>query len=252
MGCCAAMNTHTDTPRSPAAEFDAYSGEYAAGMENPVKSLLGESADDFVAIKLRWLLRRFPGLARAGAEFRILDYGCGIATLLRLVAELRVGATLLGCDISAGMLDEARQRWPAALRPPDLHQQEGAHVALPDASVDLVIISAVLHHVPPHERPAVYAELHRLLRPGGTLVVFEHNPLNPVTRYVVAHTPIDANAILLRAREVCGAVTAQLFADVRTSYLMFAPPRLTALSALEHHLGWLPLGAQYAVTAIRR
>ena len=33
-------------------------------------------------------------------------------------------------------------------------------------------------------------------------MVFEHNPLNPVTRFVVARTPIDPNAILLRAAEV--------------------------------------------------
>jgi SAM-dependent methyltransferase len=232
------------------AEFDAYAAEYAAGMENPVKSLLGESADDFVMIKLRWLLRQFPGLRDFGRSFRLLDYGCGIGTLLRLMAEEGLRVTLMGCDVSTAMLDEAVERWPSTLRHPALCCQNGARTEIPPASIDMIVISAVLHHVAPDERPAVYAEIHRLLRPGGRLVVFEHNPLNPVTRYVVAHTPIDQNAILLRANEVCGALNRIEFADVRTNYLMFLPPRLHS-AGVEHTLRWLPLGAQYAVTARR-
>jgi hypothetical protein len=81
--------------------------------------------------------------------------------------------------------------------------------------------------------------------------VFEHNPLNPVTRYVVAHTPIDRYAILLRANEVTGALNRMDFAEVRTNYLMFLPPRLQSMAGVEHSLRWLPLGAQYAVTARR-
>ena len=101
-------------------------------------------------------------------------------------------------------------------------------------------------------RPDVYAALHRALRPEGSVVVFEHNPLNPVTRYVVAHTPIDRNAILLQAGETRNGLGGAGFSDVRTRYLMFFPPRLAPLAACEPALGWLPLGAQYAVTALRR
>jgi len=232
-------------------EFDAYATEYAGGMDNPLKAMMGESADAFVAIKLRWLLRQFPDLRHRDKSFRILDYGCGIATLLRLMMEAKLNATLIGCDVSQGMLDEAKRRWPQGVPQPELYQQEGAHIPLPAESVDLVIISAVLHHVPPVSRPDVYAELYRLLRPKGRLVVFEHNPLNPVTRYVVAHTPIDQNAILLRANEVTAALHRTKFNDVHTSYLMFLPPRLQSLAAVENVIGWLPLGAQYATTASR-
>jgi SAM-dependent methyltransferase len=233
----------------PEAEFDSYAGEYAAGMDNSVKALLGESADEFVAIKLRWLLRNFPELRQHDESFRVLDYGCGIGTLLRLMAQERLSLTLSGCDISVGMLEEAIRQWPASLPKPTFHQQTGALVPIPAASCDLVVISAVLHHVMPAQRSAVYSELRRLLRSGGHLVVFEHNPLNPVTRYVVAHTPIDRNAVLLRAGEVGSALRGAGFSAVRTGYLMFLPPRLQALAAVERGLGWLPLGAQYAVTA---
>lgn len=231
------------------AEFDAYAAGYAGGMDNSVKALLGDVADDFISVKVRWLLDRYPDLHQRDASFRLLDYGCGAATFLRLVLEQGLSLAAFGCDISSGMLEQARKVWPERLRFPELYQQTGAKVPVPAASFDLVVISAVLHHVPLRDRPGVYAELHRLLRPGGRLVVFEHNPLNPVTRYVVSRTPIDRNAILLRAREVCDSLRVVGFSRIDTKYLMFLPPRLHAPAALERLLGWLPLGAQYAVTA---
>ena len=97
-------------------EFDGYASDYAAGMENPLKALLGDSADQYVNVKLRWLLRRFPSLCTTSAGMRILDYGCGAATLLRLMADAGVRASLTGCDVSIGMLEEAGHRWPERLR----------------------------------------------------------------------------------------------------------------------------------------
>jgi len=234
------------------AEFDSYAQGYAAGMDNPAKRLLGDSADDFIAIKLRWLLRTFPSLRSAGPSFRVLDYGCGTGTLLRLMQEAGLQVGLAGCDISGQMLEEGARCWPANLAKPDLLPQDGAAVPFGDGKFDLVIISAVLHHVPVADRAEVFTALHRCLRPHGQVVVFEHNPLNPVTRYVVAHTPIDQNAILLRARETQERLEWAQFENVRTKYLMFFPPRLKSLAACEAALGWLPFGAQYATTALRR
>ena len=62
--------------------------------------------------------------------------------------------------------------------------------------------------MPPPERPGLYREVTRLLRPGGRLYVFEHNPWNPVAQWVVRHTPIDRDAVLLGARR--GALAADL------------------------------------------
>jgi SAM-dependent methyltransferase len=232
------------------AEFDEYSAGYAAGMENPVKALVGNSAEAFIAVKLRWLMHRFPEIRSVNSSFRMLDYGCGIGTFLRLMSA-QTKATLMGCDISSGMLQEAKRTWPDTLRPPEFHPQEGERTKLPDDHVDLITVSAVLHHVPPGDRPSVYREIHRILRPGGRVVVFEHNPLNPITRYVVARTPIDRSAVLLRATEVQADLRRARFVDIHTGYLMFMPPRLTTLSALERLIGWLPFGAQYATVAHR-
>ena len=231
------------------AEFDAHANGYDGGMDNPLKALAGDGADDFIAVKARWLLRRWPEL-RTNAALSILDYGCGVATLLRLLRAAGVPGRMTGTDISTGMLTEAARIWPPAAPPPSFHGQNGASTALASDQFDLIVISAVLHHVPVLQRGDVYAELRRVMKPSGRLVVFEHNPWNPVTRHVVARTPIDHDAILLSSREVTGALNRTGWRHVRSSSLMFLPPRLGAIAtAAERLFFWLPLGGQYAVTA---
>jgi SAM-dependent methyltransferase len=230
------------------AEFDRHAAGYDGGLDNPIKRLMGNSADQFIAVKARWLLRREKRL-RDGS-LSLLDYGCGAGDLMRVLGGLGAKATFAGCDVSGGMLDEVARRWPTNLgAAPTLAPQDGARTPFAAEQFDVAVIAAVLHHVPVAERPAVYAELDRVLKPGGRLYVFEHNPRNPLVRYVVAHTPIDENAILLDAREVRHGLLDTGRYDLDTDYLMFMPPGITFLRGVDRALAWLPLGAQYAVAA---
>jgi SAM-dependent methyltransferase len=230
------------------AEFDRHAASYDGGLDNPVKRMLGSSADQFIAVKARWLLRREPAL-KTGA-LAVLDYGCGAGDLLRVLAELGARASFTGCDVSGGMLAEAGKRWPTAFGPvPALAAQDGARTPFADGQFDVVTISAVLHHVPVEERQAVYRELSRVLKPGGRIYVFEHNPRNPLVRYVIARTPIDENAILLDAREVRHGLLDAARYELETDYLMFMPPSIALLRPIDRTLAWLPLGAQYVVAA---
>ena len=228
-------------------EFDRHAATYDGGLDNPVKRMMGD-ADSFIAVKARWLLRREPGLRAGGVS--LLDYGCGAGDLMRVLAGLGGRASFTGCDVSTGMLAEAAARWPATLGPaPALAPQAGARTPFADRQFDVATISAVLHHVPVPERPAVYAELGRVLRPGGRLYVFEHNPRNPLVRHVIARTPIDENAILLDANEVQQGLLGSARYELETDYLMFMPPGIAWLRPIDRALAWLPLGAQYVVAA---
>jgi SAM-dependent methyltransferase len=230
------------------AEFDRHAVTYDGGLDNPVKRLMGNSADQFIAVKARWLLRRERRLGEGGLD--VLDYGCGAGDLLRVLAGLGARARFTGCDVSTGMLAEAARRWPPGLGPaPTLAVQSDARTPFADASFDIVTISAVLHHVAPPERHAVYRELGRVLKPAGRIYVFEHNPRNPLVRYVIARTPIDENAILLDEKEVRTGLLDAAPYDIAADYLMFMPPGINFLRGIDRLLAWLPLGAQYVVAA---
>jgi ubiquinone/menaquinone biosynthesis C-methylase UbiE len=106
------------------------------------------------------LVRRYGG----GRD--VLEAGCGTGLLLREASGFARSA--VGVDLSRGMLGPARQR---GLR---VVQGSLTDLPVPSASVDLVYSMKVLPHVPPI-REAV-AELARVVRPGGHLLLEFYNP----------------------------------------------------------------------------
>nr|WP_206642177.1 class I SAM-dependent methyltransferase [Nonomuraea polychroma] len=103
---------------------------------------------------------------------RILDAGCGSGPLF---AELRDrGAIVTGIDASAGMLEMARQRLgtDADLRVADL----ASPLPFPNDTYDDVIASLVLHYL--EDWGPTLAELRRVLRPGGRLLVSVEHPFS--------------------------------------------------------------------------
>ncbi len=234
-----------------AAEFDAYAAAYDAGIDNPVKRCLGTDVISFIEVKVDWLLRamrRYPQLAPTSAEMRLLDYGCGAGTFMDVLRERGFAGYLAGCDVSATMLAEARRRWVRGPMP-QLCAIENAQALFAPATFDIVVVSSVLHHVEPSSRPLVYQDVLRLLKPGGCVCIFEHNPYNPLTQWVVRHTAIDKNAVLLRPAEVRTSLARAGATQLDTQYLMFFPPRCRQLRGLEKLLHRVPCGAQYAVWA---
>lgn len=101
--------------------------------------------------------------ARAGE--RILDLGAGTGTSSLPFAE--AGAQVVPCDFSIGMLREGKRRHP------ELPLTAGDATRLPfaDGSFDAVTISFALRNV--QEYPKALAEMLRVTRPGGRLVVCE-------------------------------------------------------------------------------
>ncbi len=244
------MTSNPDRHPAKEAEFDTHAGAYAASVNNPLKRLMGKSADAFILAKVRWLLddlRRRP--LRDGGKPRLLDYGCGAGVFLHLLAGAGFTGSREGCDVSAKMLEQARARWPAGAEQVPLHHVDPQQTSLESESFDVITASCVLHHVMPADRNGVLAEIARMLKPGGRLVIFEHNPLNPLTRWMVSRSPLDVNAVLLDAGEGRELASRAGLSVVRRDYILFVPPRLSWLRPLERLIGWLPLGGQYALVA---
>jgi SAM-dependent methyltransferase len=109
----------------------------------------------------------------------------------------------------------------------------------------------VFHHIPSAEHGVWLAELRRVTRPGGLLVIYEHTPFNPLTVRAVRTCPFDVNARLIRAGRLRTRILGAGWHRCEIAYRLFFPRLLAAFRPLEPHLGWLPLGAQYRVVAWR-
>lgn len=91
----------------------------------------------------------------------------------------------------------------------------------------------------------------RVLRPGGVAAIFEHNPLNPVTRRVVANCVFDEDATLLRRHTAARLLRDAGLRTTEHRYIAFLPFGGAKVAPLESALRRLPLGAQYFVAATR-
>jgi SAM-dependent methyltransferase len=101
----------------------------------------------------------------------VLDFGCGSGRALRhLLTHGRSGTTFAGCDVHAETIGWMRENYPADVR---LDAVSG-EVPLPyeDASFDLIYAVSVFSHIP--DWAPWVREMHRILRPGGTLVASLH------------------------------------------------------------------------------
>ncbi|RPF36918.1 class I SAM-dependent methyltransferase [Streptomyces sp. TLI_185] len=121
---------------------------------------------------------RLAELSDAEAGDRVLDVGCGTGYLSRRMAD-RVGpdGKVTGVDPSAPVLEYARRKKPRPGSAPCTYREGIAEsLDLADASFDTVVTSLMLHHLPEDLRPAALREMHRVVRPGGRLLVVEFRP----------------------------------------------------------------------------
>jgi ubiquinone/menaquinone biosynthesis C-methylase UbiE len=223
------------------ALFDAYEDTYRETVQDAI-AFSGQSHEYFTRAKVRELLHE---LRRIGdpSHLRVLDVGCGVGeTDALLAAEVR---ELHGVDVSEGSIRRAREANPGV----EYRSYAGERLPYGDATHDAAFAICVMHHVPPAEWPAFMAEMARVVRPGGLVCVFEHNPLNPLTRRVVANCAFDEDAVLLSRRRVGALARGAGLHDVRARDILFLPFGGDRLAGVERALGRIPLGAQHCVAA---
>jgi 2-polyprenyl-3-methyl-5-hydroxy-6-metoxy-1,4-benzoquinol methylase len=219
------------------AEFDKHAAGYDE-MHRTSVAASGEDPDYFARYKRDVLVR----LLGDSFDAPLLDFGCGIGNLTTHL--LGSFSDVSGYDPSSKSIELARERCAGAKLFFEMRDAPQDHYGA-------VVVANVLHHVPPRERASLLGEITSRLRPGGTLVVFEHNPLNPLTRRAVSACPFDEDAVLLWPWEATRLLAGAGLRAVQRDFIVFFPRALAALRPIEPRLRALPVGAQIVAWGTR-
>jgi SAM-dependent methyltransferase len=226
------------------AEFDKFAEEYLATHTSNL-AVTGESPDYFARYKIVEIARRLRSLGVAPK--RVLDFGCGIGNSAPHLREAFPQAQITGVDVSEKSLAVARARFGGAAE--FVAYDPNSAPPGPSEGYDLIFSACVFHHIEAAEHEAIFRRLHERLAPSGVMTIFEHNPVNPVSRYIVATCPFDENAVLIPAGELARRQKQAGFSRVAVTYTGFFPGPLKALRPLEPLMAKVPIGAQYYTLA---
>lgn len=201
-----------------ASHFDQVAAHYD-------ESLPAHVVEHYLRKRVRYIAARRPPPARG------LDVGCGTGVLAQRLT--RLGYKMSGIDPSEGMLEILRSRGP------EVEAVAGSGTELPfaAASFDFVVSVAVMHHIAaPDAVAATLAEMVRVLRPCGRIIIWDHNPRNPYWPRLMARVPQDSGEErLIPQRELIEGVDRAGGTVLECTQLGlvpdFVPPRALRLAA---------------------
>ena len=221
-------------------EFDNYIDGYRKNLDE-VLTLSGESSFYFAELKVQKLINWIPELCNK--DVTILDFGCGDGVMTNLIAHYCEKATVYGVDPSAKSIHEAQQK--NQIISFSVNSDISTTLNFNDNMFDVITAAGAFHHIPFELHEGYMSELRRILKPGGCLVVFELNPLNPLTRYTFKHNPIDFNAEMLTPWYAYRL--GKKYGKASIKFYCFFPRVMRILRVLEAYMAKIPLSALYAL-----
>lgn len=226
-------------------EFDKYSKNYRDIHTQNIGKVSGVDSDYFSEYKIKELFDR--GVVKKDT-YCWLDLGCGDGNTYKYVKKYFPNTRYTGIDVSSDSIDVARNTYQMNNKTEQVHFEvyDGERIPFEKETFDVIYIACVLHHVPVDMRLNLLSECKRVLKKTGKIIIFEHNPYNPLTLKMVNTCPFDEDAVLLKSKELKQICKKNgLYGKIR--FTIFAPRKgiFKKLVGIEKYLSWLPLGGQY-------
>lgn len=235
-------------PSIPLDEFSEYAENYYESLNHPLKSLINKDNEYFVNAKAKIIDDLIKSTFKSHQKINIVDVGTGIGIFEKFLQnETR---NLFGIDISFKMLQVAK--FNNGINRGGYCEANAFNLPFPDNSADIVFLSCVLHHISDQNCLFVIDEMVRICKPGGVILIFEHNPHNFVTQFVVRTTPLDRNARLISEGTLKKLLEKYNHDAYETNYFLYGSRFVDGL--INKHLPFLsrfPLGGQFLVKFLK-
>jgi len=234
----------------------------ADGVTGSVQALYDHVAHDYDGVfkphVAEHYLQKRTGVVRellpnGGA---VLDVGCGTGALAGWIQ--RAGYYVVGVDASAGMLRQALDEHGVAA----VYAAYSTALPFEDDAFDLALSVATMHHLETPERvAATIREMGRVVKPGGHVLIWDHNPLNPYWPILMKRVPQDhGDERLVSVWELLDAVRTAGLTPVRAARTGLVPdfmpaalmPAWTRVEALVEGSSVLSLLAAHNVVVARK
>jgi SAM-dependent methyltransferase len=184
---------------------------------------------------------------------RLLDVGCGTGVFLE---SMSASYECVGVDVSVAMVDYARARGL------DVAKAPADKLPFESDTFDLVTCVAVLHHlIDPALVDRSVREMVRVVRPGGAVMIWDHNPLNPYWPLLMRRLPQDrGDERLVPAKRIVTPLRSAGMENIVLRRMTFVPDfipvrALPAVARAEQVLERVPfvreLGAHNVVTSFK-
>lgn len=224
----------TDRP-----DFDAYAESYDEDLRRALW-ISGEDKGYFAQARVAWLSTCLADhKVKPGS---VMDFGCGTGSTVPILAKTFESSSVIGIDVSPKLIELAAKATSdvrLSFRLMDNYE--------PTGQIDLAFSSGVFHHIPPDHRQKALNFVYRSLRPGGWFSLWENNPWNPGTRYVMRHCVFDRGAITITPPEAQRLIRTGGFRHVRTDFHFIFPRALGWFRPMERYVSHFPFGSQYQV-----
>jgi SAM-dependent methyltransferase len=228
----------------PEQLFDHHATSYEQDLAKALQAS-GEGREYFAEGRVAWLARCLGKLG--DKPNRVLDFGCGDGFTTPMLAKALAASAATGLDVSEKSLEVARVKYAG-----DGIDYQVLDAFRPEATIDVAYCNGVFHHIVPDERPRAVELVAGALRTGGLFSLWENNPWNPATHYVMSRCEFDADAHMLTPRTTRKLLRAGGFEIVRTDFRFIFPRSLRVFRKLEDLVFKAPLGTQYQVLARKR
>jgi ubiquinone/menaquinone biosynthesis C-methylase UbiE len=223
-------------------DFDGFADNYRE-IHNESLKISGTDSDYFSEhkiIEIKKIERR--------NNISMLDLGCGDGNSAEFFHKHFENCKYFGLEVSKESIKIASgKNIPSS----EFLPYNGFDIPFEDNCFDIVFIACVLHHVNFKFHAKILEEVKRVLKKGGNLFIFEHNPYNPITKKIVKSCPFDKDAVLLFPSYTSEILSQLNYENISINFTIFFPRNrlFEKLIFLENYFKKIPLGGQYYAVA---